>query len=778
MNMKNVLLILFLLSISGCRVQKIEKSDNNLDFETIEMRRPAGWKSSSSNYRITADSVTRISGKYSLSFNYDSNGVLYYQLPGYYKGQTISLSGYIKTENASDKVVLRVNVTHPAPQSSSNIGKPATQSITGTTDWTKCEATATMDPLRTNKITVSVLFEGKGRIWLDNLKINIDGKDISKAKFFKTEYPAQADIEFNSGSRISSIQLNDRNLENLRTVGLVWGFLKYYHPNVAKGEYNMDCELFRILPKTLNASSKKERDEILTKWINSFGKLPRNKVNWFQRLFYSKKRLQSLQNLPPPTDSASIKIKPDLSWINQNNLSKKLIAGLLKVKDAQKSNRHYYLTDFALRQYVMGHENQYMSMKYPDAGFRLLTLFRYWNVVQYYYPYKNLIEKDWKDVLNEFIPQFVNAGDETEYLFAVLRLVSRIDDTNAHVWERSEKSNSWEYSNKQLDEWIVPRMLNRYLGVNQAAIDVRFIEDKAVVTGFLKDESSTKNTMPETELQIGDIILSINNNPVENIVKERLQITPGSNYPVKLRNIAFDLLRTNDSIITVDFLRNDRKSTQLKTYPYDRLLYDRNRPDTCLVFIRKDIAWLDPGLIPDSKDFPAIWQQIRDTKGVIIDMRLSLDFLVFFRFLANFVPKSTVFVKIATGSVINPGEFSISSTFSIAKMKNDTNYYKGKLVVIVDETTRERSEYVAMALKAIPDVTIIGSATSGSEDVLEIHLPGGLMSQMSNFGIYNADGSFTQRASVEPDMIIRPTIKGVIAKRDELLEKAIELIDK
>jgi membrane-associated protease RseP (regulator of RpoE activity) len=546
-------------------------------------------------------------------------------------------------------------------------------------------------------------------------------------------------------------------------LGLVWGFLKYYHPNVAKGEYNMDYELFRILPKILNASSKKERDKILTKWVTGFGKFQRNKINRFQKLFYGKKRLH---NIRIAADSANIKLKPDLNWINENNLSKKLVAELLKIQDAKRIKEHYYyLTDVALSKH-MEHENKYLSMKYPDAGFRLLTLFRYWNVVQYYYPYKNLIGKDWKDVLKEFIPQFVNANDETEYLFSVLKLVSEIDDTNSYVWSYSENSN----------EWTVPDILNKYLGINQAAIEILFIDGKAVVSGFLQKTSSKKNTVSDTGLQIGDIILAINNNPVENIVKERLKITPGANYSVKLRNIAFDLLRTNDSIITVDFLRNGKKSTQLKTYPYNELLYDRNRPDTCLRFIREDIACLDPGLIPDSKDFPAIWEKVKNTKGLIIDMRVSFDFLVFFKFMGNFVPRSMDFVKIATGSVINPGEFAISSTFIISKGINDTNYYKGKLIVITDETTRDRSEYVAMALKAIPNVTVIGSVTSGSGDVLEICLPGGLMSQISSFGIYNPDGTLTQRASVVPDMEIRPTIKGIIEKRDELLEKAIELI--
>jgi C-terminal processing protease CtpA/Prc len=759
--------------LAGCRVQKTERTDFNLDFEKIEKGKPVGWKSYLSDYRIAADSVTRVSGKYSLSFNYNGHELLSYQLPNYYKGKKISLSGYLKTKNATDDAELWIGIMPSTAKQTTR------QKITGATDWTKYKITLKLNPLRTNNITVGVFLKDTGQIWLDNLKIKIDGKDINKTKSYKTEYPAQTDTEFDSGSRISSISLNDNSIENIKTLGQVWGFLKYYHPNVARGEYNMDYELFRILPKIMNASSKKERDKILTKWISDFGKLRQNKLNWFQKLFYSKKRLQSVQVI---TDSADIKIKPDLSWINENNLSKKLVAELLKIKNVKKTNEHYYLTDFTLRKYVSKNENKYTAMKYPDAGFRLLTLFRYWNIVQYYYPYKNLLEKDWGKVLEEFIPQFVNANDETEYLFSVLKLVSEIDDTNAYVWEYSGNSNVWKYSGKPDEEWIVPEILNRYLGMNQAPIEIRFIEGKAVVTDFLQvtsSTSSTKNTMPKTELQIGDVILSINSNPVENIVKERLKITPGANNPVKFRNIAFDLLRTNDSLITVDVLRNEKKTIQLKTYPYQELLYSRSRnsPDTCLTFIREDIAWLDPNLIPDGKDFSAIWENIKDTKGIIIDMRASFDFLVLFKLLAKFVPQTTNFVKIATGSLTNPGEFAISSTFNISKLTSDTSYYRGKLIVIVDETTRGRSEYVAMAFKAIPNATIIGSVTSGSDDVQEIHLPGGLMSQMSNFGIYNPDGTLTQKASVIPDIEIYPTIKGIIEQRDELLEKAIEMID-
>lgn len=56
------------------------------------------------------------------------------------------------------------------------------------------------------------------------------------------------------------------------------------------------------------------------------------------------------------------------------------------------------------------------------------------------------------------------------------------------------------------------------------------------------------------------------------------------------------------------------------------------------------------------------------------------------------------------------------------------------------------------------------------------NLPGGIKTTMTGIGIYNPDKSDTQRIGVQPDIYVKPTIRGVKEGRDELLEKAIELI--
>ena len=115
-------------------------------------------------------------------------------------------------------------------------------------------------------------------------------------------------------------------------------------------------------------------------------------------------------------ERGEVKTDADLSWINSSYLGEKLTSQLLELKDAYRSENGYYVKLFAgTGNPEFKHEKPYANLKFPDAGYRLLSLFRYWNIIQYFFPYKNLIEENWNGVLKEFIPNFISATSEIEY---------------------------------------------------------------------------------------------------------------------------------------------------------------------------------------------------------------------------------------------------------------------------------------------------------------------------------------------------------------------------
>jgi len=88
-----------------------------------------------------------------------------------------------------------------------------------------------------------------------------------------------------------------------------------------------------------------------------------------------------------------------------------------------------------------------------------------------------------------------------------------------------------------------------------------------------------------------------------------------------------------------------------------------------------------------------------------------------------------------------------------------------------------QSEYTAMALRAGPRAVVVGSTTAGADgNVSMIPLPGGLVTAISGVGVFYADGTPTQRVGIVPDIEVRPTIEGIRAGRDEVLEAALRYI--
>jgi C-terminal processing protease CtpA/Prc len=70
-----------------------------------------------------------------------------------------------------------------------------------------------------------------------------------------------------------------------------------------------------------------------------------------------------------------------------------------------------------------------------------------------------------------------------------------------------------------------------------------------------------------------------------------------------------------------------------------------------------------------------------------------------------------------------------------------------------------------------------GSTTAGADgNVSSISLPGQLSTMISGLGVFYPDHHPTQRIGIVPDIIVRPTIEGIAAGRDEVLETAIHLI--
>jgi len=712
--------------------------DSNFSFEKLKGETAEGWSTfGDGNHEIRFDRNEAQNGEVSglIENKGPNNGfkALSYKIPADFGGKKIKLTGYLKTQDVRDGFAglwLRVdpNVAFDNMQS---------KQITGTNDWTKYEIELDYDP-RATQILFGGLLVGKGAIWIDNFELTIDGKSLDEAPK-KELSKAQKDKEFDAGSLITADDLNSVSTADLDLLGRVWGYLKYHHPAIATGDYNWDYELFRILPKYTKAPSEVARHQILVDWIATYG------------------ALKPCKKCKKPSEEAFL--TPDLRWMNQETISKDLQTALKNVYEARHQGEHYYVGTFTgVGNAEFKNEAPYAEMPYPDAGFRLLCVYRYWNMIHYYFPYKHLMDKDWNIVLSEYIPRFINAESELAYEIATLQIIGDVKDTHANLWGGNEK-------------------IQDQRGSYYAPVHVRFIENKLVVDDFFEDEKSKASG-----LQIGDVITHINGKKVEILVEERNPYYPASNQPTRLRDISFDMLRSQQDTMTVTLHRagNELVKTLTLYPPQDITGYYRwykKRMEPSFKKLTEDIGYVSLQNIKDA-DIEPLKETFKNTKGIIIDIRNYPSTFVPFT-LGNYTNSNrTEFVKFTRVNPNNPGEFIFDEGLKVG-IKRDWSYKGVKVIVLVNELSQSQAEYTAMAFHAGDKTTIIGSTTAGADgNVSRINLPGGMRTMISGIGVYYPDGRETQRVGIVPDIEVTPTIAGIKDGRDEVLEKAIELIER
>jgi len=268
------------------------------------------------------------------------------------------------------------------------------------------------------------------------------------------------------------------------------------------------------------------------------------------------------------------------------------------------------------------------------------------------------------------------------------------------------------------------------------------------------------------------------NKPVEEIIKDNLKYTPASNYPTQIRDIARNLLRTNDPTIQVELIRNEQLLDKtIKTYSTEEInIYStRQVADTAFNLINKDIAYINNGSLKKAH-LPKIWEAMENTKGLIIDIRNYPSDFPIYDLSDYLMPRSRPFVKFTSGSTEQPGLFTFTETLNAGK--KNKNHYKGKVIILLNEISQSSAEFHAMAYRVHPNATVIGSTTAGADgNVSQFYLPGGISTMISGIGVYYPDGKETQRIGIVPDIEIKPTIQGIKEGRDEVLEKAIGIIN-
>jgi C-terminal processing protease CtpA/Prc len=407
-------------------------------------------------------------------------------------------------------------------------------------------------------------------------------------------------------------------------------------------------------------------------------------------------------------------------------------------------------------------DNPYTQMSFPTEEYRLLALFRFWNVINYYFPYKHLTDKPWGTVLTEFIPRFLGNKNQLDYEMTVAEMVARLQDTHGFV--RGLKS------------------LEAHLGGFAPPLSLRVTSGKLAVI-HLPDESMAQ----AAGIKVGDVIVAVDGETVEQRIAYLSKFNSLSNSSSAYRYIYPTVLRgakDSKAKLRIEGIDGQIREVEMPRTASLSSVFPPPRKTPIYQVLPNGYGYIDLARLPLAEVHKAM-DAMMNTPGLIFDMRGYPNGTAW-----AFAPRLSERKNFTAAQFRRPFQ-SAAALYDEDLEGNAPDYsfeqkmpptrsaiYKGKVVVLINEDAISQAEHTCLFIEAATNATFIGSATNGANgDITNLVLPGGLYVAFSGHDVRHADGRQLQRVGIQPHIKVEPTPKGIVEGRDEVLEAAVKYLD-
>lgn len=531
-----------------------------------------------------------------------------------------------------------------------------------------------------------------------------------------------------------------RTLDNLETLCRVWGYAKYHHPVFCDTlrRVDVDSALFVLLPRVVHAD-RETRNRHLLDWVRSLGDYTPNRVDYEQSL--------------APLELVST---VDLAWTRDTTLLGRDLSHLLQDLRYAERGENYYL-----RMGTMGNGPgyHYLSLRneksYPtqqmDSRLNLLTLFRLWNVIEYYAPNRSLTLHPWNEVLSTYIPLMGVETDPVRFSRLYFRLIRELNDGHAYA------PIEMLFGQRMLPVWPLQAEGRLFVGHSGDGV-----------------------------LERGDEVVAIDGEPLSerlDLLREYASRSNEASLREALR--LYGLCTRRDTAEVVRRRAGVCDTLRVATIPYSSAssIYDPAQlAQPPFRLLADSVGYIYAGTF-SREHLAEVGQTLPRTRALIIDLRTypqNMDIALTALIGQSLRTEPVVAWQMVHPTLALPGLFFRQEQLLYNGFEEGaarcTEPYKGRVILLVNESTQSNPEFQAMAFQSCPQTLTIGSPTSGADgDIVWIPLPGGLMTSFSGIGVLYPDGTQTQTVGVRLDVEVLPTAEGLQAGRDEVLERALSL---
>ena len=396
----------------------------------------------------------------------------------------------------------------------------------------------------------------------------------------------------------------------------------------------------------------------------------------------------------------------------------------------------------------------YADQPYPSRERRMLAGIRLWAVLDNFFPYRYLIA-DWDAALRDALPRLAGAPDRDAYR-RVLRLMS-VRAGDGHIGVRP----------------AVPDPAAKRRGFPPVA--TRMVEGKLVVTRLLDAAEAKKQG-----IAVGDVVETIDGKPAAKALADARPEISGSTEEARDQSIAGFVLAGDDgSTAKLEVRGGDGKpravTLERTTANAAAMWADSKGPHWKK--LAGNIGYVDLTALHVPEVGP-MFEDLKSTRAIVFDMRgypNGTAWSIAPRINTKKAKYGAQFLKpLAVGDGGEQQDMRIRFLQSIAELKKEDSLYTGKIVVLINDRAISQSEHTCLFFQEAAGATFVGSPTHGANgDVTMMRLPGGLRMSFTGQEVRHVDGRQLQRVGIQPHIPVRPTIAGIRAGKDEVLDRAL-----
>jgi C-terminal processing protease CtpA/Prc len=384
--------------------------------------------------------------------------------------------------------------------------------------------------------------------------------------------------------------------------------------------------------------------------------------------------------------------------------------------------------------------NDFGHMTANNENVRLADVIISWNIFQHFYPYFDVVEVDWNLELTNTLREALSDTNEEEFFYTLSRLVAKLQDGHGNVYHR---------------------VLEEKAGL---PIKVDWVEDRVVVTASEDPD----------HFQRGDIILEIDGKTAEGALLDAEEFISGSPQWKRCKALNRFGYGKRESLAKLAVLRGKQAFEVELNRSFEKMLAEPERPK--IEALENNIYYVNLDQAPWN-EIAARIDDLANARGVIFDLRgyPKGNHQIICHLLKE-KDASSAWMQIP--QIIYPDQENIVGYHKMGwHLIVKEPHIQGKVAFITDGRAISYAESFLSFIEHYRLGEIVGQPTAGTNgNINPFVLPGDFRIVWTGMRVLKHDGSQHHLIGIQPTVPAKRTIQGIIEGRDELLEKALEVV--